>query len=205
MNNDLIKMGNNLTELVFVIDKSGSMEGLENDTIGGFNAMLKEQQGEVGEANVTTVLFSDYCTLLHDRIDIKGVAPLTESDYHVGGGTALLDALGLAIHKIRKVQKLTIPQFRADNVLFVIITDGQENSSRKYTAERVKKRIERQQETYGWKFVFFGANMDVVKEAGNIGISSDTAISYSADSVGTASSFSTMSSISSAVRTGKFF
>lgn len=205
MKKDLIKMGNNLTELVFIIDQSGSMEGLESDTIGGFNAMLKEQQAEVGRAKVTTILFSNCCTLLHDRIDIKGVAPLTESDYRVLGGTALLDALGMAIHKIRKVQKLTIPQFRADNVLFVIITDGQENSSRMYTAAQIKKRIEHQQEKYGWKFVFFGANMDVVKEAGNIGIGADTAISYSADSVGTASSFSTMSSISSAMRTGKFF
>ncbi|MFI3253580.1 MAG: vWA domain-containing protein [Eubacteriales bacterium] len=195
---------NNLTELVFVIDKSGSMEGLEKDTIGGFNAMLKEQQAEVGEAYVTTVLFSSNYTLLHDRINIKGVEPLTENDYQVGGGTALLDAVGMAMHKIRKVQKQTAAEYQADNVLFVIITDGEENSSRQYTAERVKKRIARQQEKYGWKFMFFGANMDAVQEAENIGIDAKLAISYSADSVGTASSFNQMSQVSSAVRSGSF-
>lgn len=198
-------MGNNLTELVFIIDKSGSMCGLERDTIGGFNSMLKEQQAEVGEANVTTVLFSDQNTILHDRINIKGVEPLTENDYTVGGGTALLDALGMAMNKIRKVQKQTSPKYRADNVLFVIITDGEENSSFEFTLEQVRKRIERQQEKYGWKFVFFGANMDAVKEASNIGISAETAISYDANSIGTASSFSEMSRISTAVRSSKFF
>ena len=193
-------MKKGLTELVFIIDRSGSMGGLENDTIGGFNAMLKEQQAVEGDAVVTTVLFDDKYELLHDRIDIRAVAPLTDKDYTVRGTTALLDALGRTIHKIRAAQKHTAENYRAEKVLFVIITDGQENASREYSAERIKTRIERQKQKYGWEFVFFGANMDAVMEAGKLGISADRAQNYCADAVGTSVAYTAMSAFSTAYR-----
>ena len=196
-------MKKGLTEMVFIIDKSGSIEGLEKDTIGGFNAMLKEQQSVDGDAVVTTVLFDDKYELLHDRIEIRAVAPLTDKDYTVRGTTALLDALGRTIHKIREVQKHTAENYRAEKVLFVIITDGQENASREYSAERIKRRIERQKEKYGWEFIFFGANMDAVMEAGKLGISADRAQNYCADAVGTSVAYTAMSGFSTAYRGGK--
>ena len=195
-------MKKDLTELVFIIDRSGSMSGLEDDTIGGFNAMLQEQQGVEGEAVVTTVLFDDRYELLHDRINIQAVAPLTRKDYTVRGSTALLDAIGRTIHKIRKVQRTTQEDFRAEKVLFIIITDGQENASRHYTVDMIKERIEHQRQKYGWEFVFFGANMDAIAEAGKIGIAADRARNYSADAYGTQSAYTTMSAMSSAFRTG---
>ena len=195
-------MEKDLTELVFLLDRSGSMNGLEDDTIDGFNAMLKEQQAVEGEAAVTTVLFDDRYELLHDRINIQAVKPLTRDDYSVRGSTALLDAIGITIHNIRKVQRNTSEEFRATKVLFVIITDGQENASRHYTADMIKERIEHQKQKYGWEFIFFGANMDAIAEAGKIGISSDRAQNYSADSWGTQSVYSSMSAMSSAFRTG---
>ena len=198
-------MKKGLTELVFIIDRSGSMGGLESDTIGGFNAMLKEQQAVEGDAVVTTVLFDDKYELLHDRIDIRAVAPLTDKDYTVRGTTALLDALGRTIHKIRAVQKHTAENYRAEKVLFVIITDGQENASREYSAERIKRRIERQKEKYGWEFVFFGANMDAVMEAGKLGIEADRAQNYCADAIGTSMAYTAMSAFSAAYRGGKPF
>ena len=194
-----------LTELVFIIDRSGSMEGLESDTIGGFNAMLKEQQAVEGDAVVTTVLFDDKYELLHDRIDIRAVAPLTDKEYTVRGSTALLDALGRTIHKIRTVQEHTAENYRAEKVLFVIITDGQENASCEYSAERIKTRIERQKQKYGWEFVFFGANMDAVMEAGKLGIAADRAQNYCADSLGTSVAYTAMSAFSTAYRGGKPF
>ncbi len=195
-------MKKGLTELVFIIDRSGSMSGLESDTIGGFNAMLKEQQAVEGEAVVTTVLFDDKYEILHDRINIQAVAPLTNADYTVRGSTALLDAIGITLHKIRKVQRNTSEEFRAEKVMFIIITDGQENASRHYTAEMIRERIEHQKKKYGWEFIFFGANMDAIAEAGKIGINADRARNYSADSVGTQSAYSAMSAMSSAFRTG---
>ena len=196
-------MKKSLTELVFIIDRSGSMGGLESDTIGGFNAMLKEQQAVDEEAVVTTVLFDDKYELLHDRLDIRSVAPLTDKDYTVGGSTALLDALGRTIHKIRAVQKHTAENYRAEKVLFVIITDGLENASREYSAEHIKTRIERQKQKYGWEFVFFGANMDAVMEAGKLGITADRAQSYFADEIGISAAYTAMSAFSSAYRGGK--
>ena len=196
-------MQKNLTELVFIIDRSGSMEGLESDTIGGFNAMLKEQQAVEGEAVVTTVLFDDRYELLHDRIDIQAVAPLTDKDYTVRGGTALFDALGRTITKIRNAHQHTAESHRPEKVMFIIITDGAENASREYSAERLKARIERQRSKYGWEFVFFGANMDAVMEADKIGIDAESAISYSADATGTSASYSAMSVISTSFRSGK--
>ena len=196
-------MKKNLTELVFIIDRSGSMGGLESDTIGGFNSMLKEQQALEGDAVVTTVLFDDQYELLHDRIDIRAVAPLTDEDYTVRGSTALLDAIGRTINKIREVQKRTAEDYRADKVMFVIITDGCENSSREYSADRIKNRIERQKEKYGWEFVFFGANMDAVMEAGKLGISADRAQNYHANAVGTVTAWAAMSCVSTSYRSGK--
>ena len=196
-------MKKGLTELVFIIDRSGSMAGLESDTIGGFNSMLKEQQAVAGEAVVTTVLFDDQYELLHDRIDIRAVAPLSEKDYTVRGSTALLDAVGKTIKKIREVQNRTAEDYRAEKIMFVIITDGEENASREYSINRIKKRIERQKEKYGWEFVFFGANMDAIAEAGKLGIDADRAQNYNADSVGTHMAYTAMSAISTAYRGGK--
>ena len=168
-------MKKGLTELVFIIDRSGSMGGLESDTIGGFNAMLKEQQAVEGEAVVTTVLFDDQYELLHDRIDIKAIAPLTSKDYTVRGYTALLDAVGKTINKIRQVQRHTAEEYRAEKVMFVIITDGYENASREYSAKQVKERIEHQKQKYGWEFVFLGANIDAVETAQHYGIDAQNA------------------------------
>ena len=198
-------MKKGLTELVFIIDRSGSMGGLEKDTIGGFNSMLKEQQAVEGEAIVTTVLFDNRYELLHDRIDIRAVSPLTEKNYTVGGNTALLDALGKTIRKIREVQEHTAEDYRAEKVLFTIITDGQENASREYSAESIKTRIERQKEKYGWEFVFFGANMDAVLEAGKLRIGADRAQNYCADAIGTSVAYTAMSAFSTAYRGGKSF
>ena len=178
------------------------MSGLEGDTIGGFNTMLKEQQAVEGEAVVTTVLFDDQYELLHDRADIQAIAPISDKDYTVRGSTALFDALGKTIKKIRNAHKHVNEAYRPGKVMFVIITDGHENASKEYSAERVKRRIERQREKYGWEFVFFGANMDAVMEADKLGISADFAQNYSADSMGTSAVFSTMSSISTAYRGG---
>ena len=193
-------MKKGLTELVFIVDRSGSMAGLEKDTIGGFNSMLKEQAELEGEARVTTVLFDNQYRLLHDRIDIRAVAPLTEKDYRVGGSTALLDAIGRTIKKIRAVQKQTAEDYRAEKVLFVIITDGEENSSRKYSAAQIKECIEHQKEKYGWEFVFFGANMDVVMEASKIGIGAEFAHVWVADIAGTAMAYNTMSTMMTDIR-----
>ncbi len=177
-------MKKGLTELVFILDKSGSMGGLETDTIGGYNAMLAKQQEVEGECHITTVLFDNNYELLYDRIDIKAVSPISEKEYKVGGSTALLDAIGRTIHKISNAQKHTADDYRAEKVMFVIITDGEENSSREYSAEKIKAQIERQKEKYGWEFVFLGANIDAIETAGRFGISSDRAQNYHSDSEG---------------------
>jgi uncharacterized protein YegL len=178
-------MKKGLTELVFILDRSGSMSGLETDTIGGYNAMLDKQKTVEGEAHVTTVLFDNNYELLHDRIDSKAVSPITEKEYFVGGSTALLDAIGRTIHKIVGVQRHTADDYRAEKVLFVIITDGEENASREYTSDKVKAQIEHQKEKYGWEFIFLGANIDAVETAAHFGIGADRAQSYHADSEGT--------------------
>ena len=171
-------------ELVFILDRSGSMGGLESDTIGGFNSMLEKQRNGEGEVIVTTVLFDHEVELLHDRLPIAGVAPMTEKQYFVRGCTALLDAVGYAIHKIGTAQKNTVEAERAESVLFVITTDGMENASRHCSADDIRKKIERQKERYGWEFLFLGANMDAVSEAKKIGISEDRAVRYKCDSAG---------------------
>ncbi|MGI6507572.1 MAG: vWA domain-containing protein [Saccharofermentanales bacterium] len=186
-------MKKGLTELVFILDKSGSMTGLESDTIGGFNSMLTKQKAVDGECRVTTVLFNHHYKLVHDRIDIRAISPMTDKEYQVGGCTALLDAIGRTINKIGNAQKHTAEEYRAGKVMFVIITDGLENSSREYTADKVKALIERQKETYGWEFIFLGANIDAVETAGRYGISADRALDYLADSEGTNLNFQVMS------------
>ena len=178
-------MKKGLTELVFILDRSGSMGGLESDTIGGFNSMLKKQQNEPGEAVITTVLFDDQYELLHDRINIKGIKPITEKEYFVRGCTALLDALGKTITKIANAQKHTSDDEKAEKVMFVIITDGLENASREYSYEQVKNIIEKQKELYKWEFIFLGANIDAVCEAAKFGIPEERAANFNSDSVGT--------------------
>lgn len=186
-------MKKNLTELVFILDKSGSMAGLERDTIGGFNAMLEKQKALDGQCRITTVLFDNRYELLHDRTDIRAVRPITAKEYHVGGSTALLDAVGKTIHKIATAQKNTAEPFRAGKVMLVIITDGEENASREYSAAEVKEAIQRQKSRYGWEFIFLGANMDAVETAGRFGIDAGRAANYVPDSQGTALNFRAMS------------
>ena len=181
------------TELVFILDKSGSMAGLESDTIGGFNAMLQKQKALPGACRITTVLFDNRYELLHDRIDIRAVSPMTEREYQVGGSTALLDAIGRTIQKLASVQRNTAEEYRADKVMFVIITDGAENSSQEYSSQRVKAMIEHEKEKYGWEFVFLGANIDAVETAGRFGIAPDRAVDYVPDGVGTELNFRAMS------------
>ena len=181
------------TELVFILDKSGSMAGLEKDTVGGFNAMLEKQRAVDGECRITTVLFDNRFELLHDRIDIRAVGPMTEKEYRVGGSTALLDALGRTIEKLVAVQRNTAEAYRAEKVLFVIITDGEENASRLFSADRVRAMIDCERERYGWEFIFLGANIDAVETAGRFGIAPERAVDYVADSDGTRLNFQAMS------------
>ncbi len=186
-------MKKGLTELVFVLDKSGSMGGLEGDTIGGYNSMLKKHKLIEGECVVTTVLFDHGFELLHDRIDIRAIQPMTEEEYQVGGSTALLDAMGRTIHKISNVQKNTAEDYRAEQVMFVIITDGQENSSREYSLGQIKALVEQHKEQHGWEFIFLGANIDAIETAGHFGIGADRAQSFHADKEGLALNFAVIS------------
>ncbi len=179
-------MKKNLTEIVFILDRSGSMAGLEDDTIGGFNAMIEKQKNEPGEALVSTVLFDNDCEVIHDRVGIQEIEPMTRNEYYVRGCTALLDAVGGAIHHIGNVHKYAREEDRPEKTLFVITTDGMENASRKYSYERLKAMIERQKEKYGWEFIFLGANIDAAREAARFGINADRAVNYNADSIGTA-------------------
>ena len=186
-------METNSTELVFILDRSGSMGGLESDTIGGFNAMLQKQQAEHGECRVTTALFDNEYEILHDRIDIKAVSPITEREYYVRGQTALLDAVGRTINKIGGVQKNTADEYRAEKVLFVITTDGMENASREFTYEKVKSLVENQKSKYGWEFIFLGANIDAVDVADRFGVARDRAQRFHNDSEGVALNYSVLS------------
>lgn len=196
-------MKKNLTELVFVIDKSGSMAGLENDTIGGFNAMIEKQRREDGECFVSTVLFSSESEVLHDRKKPEDIKPLTYNDYCVGGCTALIDALGGAIRHIGNIHKYARPEDVPEKTLFVITTDGYENASHKYTADEVRKMIARQKERYGWEFLFIGANIDAVATASRYGIDEDRAVNYNADAKGTAVVYETVSEAVAKVRNNK--
>ncbi|MBQ9325471.1 MAG: VWA domain-containing protein [Clostridia bacterium] len=193
----------NLTELVFILDCSGSMSGMESDTIGGFNAMIAKQQREEGKAYVSTVLFNHASRVIHDRIPVKEVPQMTDVDYQVGGTTALLDAIGGAIHHIGNIHKYARTEDVPGHTLFVITTDGLENASHRYTSEEVKQMIERQKEKYGWEFLFVGANIDAVATARNIGIREDRAVNYKADEIGTQILYKTVTEAVSHVRTNR--
>lgn len=193
-------MKTNTTELVFILDRSGSMEGLESDTIGGYNSMLEKQKKEIGEAVVTTVLFDDKYELLHDRININGISPVTRKEYFVRGSTALLDAVGKTIDKIGNAQKHTSEELRAEKVIFVITTDGMENASHEYNYNKIKYMIERQKEKYKWEFIFLGANIDAISTAAKFGIDADRAANYHADGEGTRLNYEAVSCFVSEIR-----
>ena len=191
-------MKKDLTEMVFILDRSGSMAGLEADTIGGFNGMIEKQKKEEGEALVSTVLFSDESTVIHDRVDLKKIEPMTDKQYFVGGCTALIDAIGQAIHHIGNVHKYAREEDRPEHTIFVITTDGMENASHRYTSDQVKAMVERQKEKYGWEFLFLGANIDAVETAARFGIHEDRAVNYRSDGIGTTLNYA---EVSEAVRT----
>lgn len=193
-------MKKNVTELVFILDRSGSMHGLEADTTGGFNSMLDKQRSQEGDANITTVLFDDNYEKIHDRVSIKKVAALTENEYFVRGCTALLDAVGQTIHDMALLQKHLPPEQKAGKVIFVIITDGLENASHIYSKEQVKRMIEREKEGYGWEFLFLGANIDAVSEAGSLGIDADRSVTFQNDSKGIETNFNVVAKTLSAMR-----
>ena len=196
-------MKKQLTELVFILDRSGSMFGLEADTIGGFNSMIAKQRREAGEALVSTVLFNGTTTVLHDRVPLTRIEPMTERQYQVGGCTALLDAIGGAIHHIGNVHKYAREEDRPEHTLFVITTDGLENASHSYSADQVRRMIRRQRENYGWEFIFLGANIDAVETAAHIGIDRSRAVNYHSDSRGTRLNYEVLSEAISSVRSCK--
>ena len=178
-------MKKELTEIVFILDRSGSMSGLESDTIGGYNAMLEKQKTAPGEAIVSTVLFDDYSEVLHDRLDIKTVELITNKEYFVRGRTALLDAIGGAINHIGNIHKYSIEENRPEKTIIIITTDGMENASHQFNYDQIKMMIERQKEKYGWEFIFLGANIDAIEAAKSFGIKADRAANYHSDGAGT--------------------
>lgn len=179
------KVKNNITELVFILDRSGSMSGLESDTIGGFNGLIEKQRKQEGECYVSTVLFDNVSEVLHDRVKLSEIEPMTDKDYTVRGCTALIDAIGGAIHHIGNIHKYARPEDVPEHTMFVITTDGLENASHKYSSDEVKKMVERQKEKFGWEFLFIGANIDSVETAKHFGIGADRAVNYHADHQGT--------------------
>ena len=179
------KVRNNVTELVFILDRSGSMGGLESDTIGGFNSLIEKQKKQDGECFVSTVLFDNESEVIHDRVKLTDIKPMTDKEYYVRGCTALIDAIGGAIHHIGNIHEYARPEDVPEHTMFVITTDGLENASRKYTSDEVKKMVERRKEEYGWEFLFIGANIDSVETAKHFGIAEDRAVNYHADKQGT--------------------
>ena len=196
-------MKKNLTELVFILDRSGSMSGLEADTIGGFNSMLEKQKKEEGEAVVSTVLFDNESVVIYDRLPLDKVPRMTEEEYFTRGCTALLDAVGGAIHHIGNVHKYARKEDVPTKTMFIITTDGYENASKCYDYEKVRKMIERQKEKYGWEFLFLGANIDAAAEAKRFGISADRAVNYKCDEEGTALNYEVISEAACSVRACK--
>lgn len=186
-------MENKITELVFILDRSGSMAGLESDTIGGFNSLIKKQKAESEECYVSTVLFDNISEVLHDRVRLSEIPPMTEKDYYTRGCTALVDAIGGAIRHIRNIHKYASPEDVPTHTMFVIITDGYENASRIYDSDTVKAMIEEQKREHGWEFLFIGANIDAVETAKNFGIDAERAVDYHADAKGTAVVYETVS------------
>ncbi len=196
-------MNKNLTEIVFILDRSGSMAGLENDTIGGFNAMVEKQKKEPGEAVLSAVMFSDDSTVIYDRADIRNVEPMTDRQYFVGGCTALLDAIGGAVHHIGYVHKYAREEDRPGKTIFVITTDGMENASRFYSYKEVQRMVKHEQEKYGWEFLFLGANMDAISAARSFGIREDRAVRYACDGAGTSLNFKVAGQAISMARSGR--
>ena len=193
-------MRKDLTELVFILDRSGSMRGLEADTIGGFNSLVEKQKEEEGEALISVVLFDDITEVLYDRVPVSRIEPMNSSQYYVRGCTALLDAVGGAIHHIGNVHKYAREEDRPAKTLFVITTDGMENASRIYTYEKVKQMVEKEKEKYGWEFLFLGANIDAIKTAGRFGIRADRAVNFENDGEGTLLNYRTISNSVSRMR-----
>ena len=194
------KMKNNITELVFILDRSGSMAGLESDTIGGFNAMIEKQKKEEGECYVSTVLFDNVSEVLHDRVRLSEIKPMTDKEYTVRGCTALIDAVGGAIHHIGNIHKYARNEDVPEHTMFIITTDGMENASQRYTAEQVRRMIERQKKKYGWEFLFIGANIDAAETARRYGIDEDRAVNYNADAKGTGILYESVACAVSSVR-----
>ena len=197
------KVKNAVTELVFILDRSGSMAGLEGDTIGGFNAMIEKQKKEEGKCFVSTVLFDNVSEVLHDRVELKDIRPMTDSEYTVRGCTALLDAIGGAIHHIGNIHKYARREDVPEHTMFVITTDGMENASRKYGSDRVKEMIERQKKEHGWEFLFIGANIDAVETAAKFGIGEDRAVNYNADGEGTHILYESVSAVVGNIRASR--
>lgn len=191
---------NNVTEMVFILDRSGSMAGLESDTIGGFNSLIEKQKKLDGKAYVSTVLFDNLTEVVHDRVEIQNIKPMTEEQYFVRGCTALIDAIGGAIHHIANIHKYARPEDVPSHTVFVIITDGAENASRHYTSDRVKVMIEKEKEQYGWEFMFIGANIDAVETAREYGIDESRAVNYNADTVGTSIVYEAVESAVNSIR-----
>ena len=197
-------MKKNLTELVFILDRSGSMSRLTADTIGGFNSMIEKQKAEPGEAYVTTVLFDDEYETLHDHLPLEKIKPMTNKEYFARGMTALLDAVGMTIHSVGARLSATPEEERPDKVIVVITTDGMENASREYSREQVRDMITHQQDKYSWNFIFLGANMDAVAEAAKLGIDADFARNYTASNVGTANLYAGVSATMACMRAPEF-
>ena len=193
-------MKNNITEIVFILDRSGSMSGFEADTIGGFNATIEKQKEQDGKVYVSTVLFDNISEVIHDRIDINEIKRMTRRDYQVGGCTALLDAIGGAIHHIGNIHKYARPEDVPEHTIFIITTDGMENASHRYSGDKVKEMIKRQTEKYGWEFIFLAANIDAVETAENIGIRKERAANYRQTKEGVYRSYCAMSEAISSVR-----
>ena len=193
-------MKKGLTEIVFILDRSGSMSGLEADTIGGFNSMIEKQKKIEGDALITTVLFDDKIQLLHDRVALDEVSGMTQRDYYVGGCTALLDAIGETVKRINDVQKALAEEERPEKTMFIITTDGQENSSEKYDFKKIKKMIEKKQEKKQWEFLFLGANIDAIGTASSLGIKANRSVNYHSDHIGTATNYKALDKAISAFR-----
>ena len=196
-------MKNNITELVFILDRSGSMAGLESDTIGGFNSLIEKQRKQDGKCYVSTVLFDNVSEVLYDRVELSKIRKMTEDDYTVRGCTALIDAIGGSIHHIGNVHKYARPEDVPEQTMFVIMTDGMENASRRYSYFQVQRMVKRQQERYGWEFLFLGANMDAISAARSFGIREDRAVRYACDSAGTSLNFEVASKTIARVRSGQ--
>ncbi len=192
-----------MTELVFILDRSGSMSGLEKDTIGGFNSLIEKQKKEAGEVLVSTVLFDNESVVIHDRLSLDKVPRMTEKEYFTRGCTALLDAVGSAIHHIGNIHKYARKEDVPKKTMFIIITDGYENASKRYDYEKVRKMIERQKEKYDWEFLFLGANIDAAAEAKRFGISADRAVNYKCDEAGTALNYEVIGEAVCSVRAAR--